>query len=74
MLSRRRRRVRIHQLNGPTFEGLQIGRRPIAGHYILILATSLVELEAGEVRETKLDAESVEIPKDRVIALEVLGS
>lgn len=73
--TRRKRRVRIHQLPGaPTFEGLQVGRRAIAGHYVLLIARTLEETDDQQVKETKLDAERVEIPKDRVVAIEVLGS
>lgn len=72
-MGRRKRRVRIHQQGAPTWEGLQLGRRPIAGHYILILAKVLEERDGGEVRESKSDAAQVEIPAARVIAIEVLG-
>jgi hypothetical protein len=72
---RRKRRVRIHQiLGGPTIEGIQLSRRPIAGHYIVIVAKVLEERDDGEIRDRKFDAEQVEIPKDRVTAIEVLGS
>lgn len=71
---RRKRRVRIHQLGAPTWEGLQVGRRPIAGHYVLLLPKMLEERDGAEVREAKSDAAQLEIPAGRVIAIEVLHS
>jgi hypothetical protein len=67
-LFRRKRRVRVQQLDGPTIEGIQLGRRPIGGHYVLLVA-KIVEAD----RNVTLDASAVEIPKERVVFLEVLS-
>lgn len=69
---RGKRRVRIHQLQGPTFEGIQIGRRPIGGHYVLIAAAVLEQSDDLQIRKVSLDAEHVEIPADRVVFIEVI--
>lgn len=71
---RRKRRVRIHQLGAPTWEGLQVGRRPIAGAYVLLIAKVLEERDGGEVRESKSESKQVEIPAGRVVAIEVMHS
>lgn len=71
---RRKRRVRIHQLGAPTWEGLQVGRRPIAGAYVLVLPKLLEERDGGDVRQTTSEARQVEIPVGRVVAIEVLHS
>lgn len=71
---RRKRRVRIHPIAGPSFEGIQLGRRPIGGHYVLIAATALEESDDRQVHGVKLDAEHIEIPADRVVFIEVTPS
>jgi hypothetical protein len=71
---RRKRRVRVHQNGGPSFEGIQLGRRPIGGHYVLLAATALEGADDGQVRSVKLDAEHVEIPAARVVFIEVTPS
>lgn len=71
---RRKRRVRIHQNAGPSFEGIQLGRRPIGGHYILLAATAIEGTDDGQVRGIKLDAGHIEIPAGRVVFLEVTPS
>lgn len=68
---RRKRRVRIHQLQGPTFEGIQLGRRPIGGHYVLLAASALEQSDDRQIRSVALDAGHVEIPAARVVFIEV---
>ena len=74
LMWRRKRRVRIHQNAGPSFEGIQLGRRPIGGHYVLIAATALEGTDDNQVRAVKLDAGHVEIPAGRVVFIEVTPS
>jgi hypothetical protein len=64
---RRTRRVRV-QLKGnqPAIEGLQRGRRPIAGHYVLTNTRLIVAAD----RSVKNDAPWVEIPVDNVVLIE----
>jgi hypothetical protein len=73
--SRRKRRVRIHQiLGGPTSRASSSADARSPATTSSSSPRSLEERDDGEVRDRKLDAEQVEIPKDRVIAIEVLGS
>lgn len=71
---RRPRRVRIHHVDSPrlTYEGIEHGRRPVAGFHVLVNPTLLEELDDGKIQSTKL-ATHVEIPADKVLFREVLG-
>jgi hypothetical protein len=66
---RRNRRVRV-QLTGnqPAIEGIQLGRRPIGGHYVI----TNPRLIPAPDRSVKLDAPWVEIPKDQVVFIEAV--
>lgn len=68
---RGRRRVRIHQLQGPTFEGIQLGRGPIDGHYVLLAASALEQTDDLQIRKVSIDSEHVEVPAGRVVFIEV---
>jgi hypothetical protein len=72
VVARRKRRVRIHLLDGrgqpgETVEGLQVGRRPIAGHYHLLMPKHLESEEHSNSLEGHL-----EVPADRVLFVQVL--
>ncbi len=67
-----KRRVRLHlqlpQGETQTVEGLQLGRRRIAGHYVLVSAKLIVDPE----RSVSIDG-TLEVPAERVVYVEVLG-
>lgn len=68
----RRRRARLHLLDGQgqpgeTIEGILEGRRPRAGHYLL-LAPKLLE---AEDRTVSIDGH-LEVPAARVLFVQVL--
>lgn len=72
MTMKAKRRVRLHlQLpkgQTQTVEGLQVGRRPIGGHYVLLTPKII------ESAETSISVDGhLEVPAERVIYLEVLG-
>lgn len=69
---RRKRRVRIHfkaDVDGRSFEGVQVGRKAVGGHYLL-LAPKVIEAE-GET--TSIDVGHFEIPAANVLTVQVLG-
>lgn len=72
-MTRRKRRVRLHLLDGngqpgETVEGIQVGRRPIAGHYLLLAPRHL----EGEDRSNTLEGH-LEVPAPRVLMVQVLA-
>lgn len=69
---RRRRRVRLitHSENLPDFEGVQVGRRPIGGHYLL-LAPKVLRQVGDEVHTTTVDG-AMEVPAEKVLFVQVL--
>lgn len=65
---RRRRHVRLHlKAANESLEGIQVGRRPIAGHYLLMVPKVL---EAADQTVT-LDG-TLEVPADNVLYIQVL--
>lgn len=73
MVGRRaQRRVRLHLYDGKgqpgeTVEGLQVGRRPIAGHYQLLMPKHIESPDHTNSLEGQL-----EVPAERVLFVQVL--
>lgn len=64
---RRKRQVRVHlTAANESVDGIQVGRRPVAGHYLL-LVPKVVEDEAQTVSLTG----TLEIPKANVLYIQV---
>lgn len=64
---RRKRNVRVHLTQaGESVDGIQVGRRPIAGHYLL-LVPKVVEDEDRTVSLTG----TLEIPARNVLYIQV---
>lgn len=64
---RRRRRVRVHlTAANESVDGIQVGRRPVAGHYLL-LVPKVVEDEQQTVTLTG----TLEIPARNVLYIQV---
>lgn len=73
MSFRSARRVRLHLLDGngqpgETIEGIELRRRTVAGHYVLVAAKHL----EAEDRTVSLDG-TIEIPERRVLMRQVLA-
>jgi len=70
---KRKRRVRLitHSDSLPDFEGVQVGRRPVGGHYLLLAPKILRGLD-GEVSSQSVDGH-LEVPAERVLFVQVLG-
>lgn len=71
MFLKRKRRVRLHLVAVPgapeTVEGIERGRRPVAGHHVLELPKVM---QAGATHSL---TSVLEVPADRVIFREVLS-
>jgi len=64
---RRKRRVRVHlTAANESVDGIQVGRRPVAGHYLLMVP-KVVEDEGQTVTLTG----TLEIPKANVLYIQV---
>lgn len=64
---RRKRQVRVHLISAnESVDGIQVGRRPVAGHYLL-LVPKVVEDEARTVPLTG----TLEIPQANVLYIQV---
>lgn len=67
---RRGRRVRVH-LDGTqvSVEGVMVGRRPVAGHYMVLTPRALED----EGRSASISGH-IEVPASRVLFVQVLES
>lgn len=66
---RRKRKVRLHMAREePSIEGVLLGRRPVGGHYLVLLPTLLENAETS----TSLVGH-VEVPQANVLFVQVLA-
>lgn len=68
VFAKRGRRVRVHlKASGPSIDGVMVRRRPLAGHYMVMLPRVIED----EERSVTLEGEAA-IPQDGVLFLQFL--